>query len=138
MAAAIACLGTCAVAIACPAARAADRAASSVSTPRAAACASREALRTTDILKLPVRAHSRVASMAFRGRSSVGRSLSKFGNTRSAQSAAHIANRVWSVLFARSSIVLSILVTAILGFFIPGIVLPLLSHGARHFDEGYR
>jgi hypothetical protein len=55
--------------------------------------------------------------MALRGRSSSGHRFSKYGNARSAQSAAQIANDLWSVLFASSAIPSSNPVTAILRFF---------------------
>lgn len=114
-AAALAWAGTWALAIAWPAARAAERAASSFSTWRAAAWAPSEAPRTSAIRNSPVRTHSRRDSIAWRGRGSPGYRPSKRGRTRSAQSAAHSPTVLLSVLLTRSSIWLSSRVTASLG-----------------------
>ena len=97
-------LGTWAVANAWPAARAAERAAVSSPTSRAATWAARAVLRTSAILNTPVLTHARLASTAALGRSSSGYLFSKYGNTRSTQSHAQIARVVWSVLPTSSAI----------------------------------
>ncbi len=51
-------------------------------------CAASEVRRTPVILNTPVRTHSRIASVAVRGRASSGYFSSKYGSARSAQSAA--------------------------------------------------
>ena len=112
-------MGTCAVATAWPAARAAERAALSSPTSRAAAWDASEAPRMVDILNAPVSIHARRAAMASRGRRSPGCFSSKYGMTRSAQSMAQAASVLWSVLLTSPNVGSSMLVNENLDFILP-------------------
>jgi hypothetical protein len=83
----------CAVATACPAARAAAIAALPLAS-LAAACAANEAFMASPVLTVPS-AQLRRMLIAYCGRGSLDR-LANIGNTRSAQSAAHRARTKWS------------------------------------------